>query len=499
MTDNPTASTLHDIRTLILSFHPIIVFETVEEERVDTILKSVADELGLVLFQWSVTSGLRREGQSAPYHQTNQPPVLLKYIAGLTVEGLFHLKDFAAYLDNPEVRRSTRELGQAFSGTRSTVIISGDSVELPGEVASLAVHCRLTLPGPEELRAAVRDLLHALSEQHSIQVEIGPEDLEGLLRALGGLTLKQARQTLAYCILSDGRLTREDIAQIIEKKGELIREQGLLEYYPTRSNAYELGGFAGLRHWLELAKVGFSSEARKYNLDPPKGVLLVGVQGCGKSLAAKYVARSWSLPLLKLDAGRLFDKYIGESEKNFRKATRQAESMAPVVLWIDEIEKTFAASGNGDADGGLGKRILGSFLTWLQEKKEQVFVVATANDISALPPELLRKGRFDETFFVDLPNPTERRQILGIHLKLRKLDPQVFDLDRLVERTEGFSGAEIEQAVISALYASIHDRKPLTTEGITGAVDATLPLSVTRREDVDRLRHWASQRFVSAN
>jgi hypothetical protein len=499
VTDNSTASTLHDIRTLILSFHPIIVFETVEEERVDAIVKSVADELGLVRFQWSITSGLRRQGQSAPYHQTNQPPILLKYIAGLTVEGLFHLKDFATYLDNPEVRRLTRELGQAFSGTRSTLIISGDSVELPGELAPLAVHCRLTLPGPDELRGAVRDLLHSLSEQHAIRVEIGPDGLEALLRAMSGLTLKQARQTLAYCILSDGRLTRDDIAQIVEKKGELIREQGLLEYYPARTNAYELGGFAGLRHWLELAEVGFSAEAREYNLDPPKGVLMVGVQGCGKSLAAKFVARSWGLPLLKLDAGRLFDKYIGESEKNFRKATRQAESMAPVVLWIDEIEKTFAASGNSDADGGLGQRILGSFLTWLQEKKEQVFVVATANDISALPPELLRKGRFDEVFFVDLPNPAERRQILAIHLKLRKLEPKDFDLDRLVERTEGFSGAEIEQAVISALYASIHEKKPLLTEGIIRAIDSTLPLSVTRREDVDKLRQWARQRFVSAN
>lgn len=499
VTNNSTSSTLHDIRTLILSYHPIIVFETVEEERVNAILQAVAGDLDLVLFQWSVTSGLRRQGQTAPYHQTNQPSVLLKYISGLTVEGLFHLKDFSAYLGDPEVRRLTRELGQAFSGTKSTLVISGGSVELPSDVAPAAVHCRLTLPGPEELRGAVRDLLHALGEQQSIRVEIGPEDLESLLRALGGLTLKQARQTLAYCILEDGRLSREDIARIVEKKGELIREQGLLEYYPARSNAYELGGFAGLRRWLELAKVGFTTEARQFNLDPPKGILLVGVQGCGKSLAAKHVARDWGLPLLKLDAGRLFDKYIGESEKNLRRATEQAESMAPVVLWIDEIEKTFATSSNSDADGGLGQRVLGSFLTWLQEKTQEVFVVATANDISALPPELLRKGRFDEVFFVDLPNPAERCQILGIHLNLRKQDPKRFDLDRLVNETEGFSGAEIEQAVISALYASIHDKQPLTTEAVSRAIGSTIPLSVSRREDVDKLRQWARQRFVSAN
>ncbi len=497
--DSSTSSTLHDIRTLILSFHPLIVFETVEEERVDSILESVAVDLGLTLFEWSVTSGLRRHGQAAPYHQTNQPPILLKYVAGLTVEGLYHLKDFAPYLENPEVRRLTRELGQAFSGTKSTLIISGDRVELPAEVAQMSAHCRLNLPGEAELRTAVRDLIHSLGERQAIRVDIGPEDLEGLLRALGGLTLKQARQTLAYCILADGRLSREDIARILEKKGELIREEGLLEYYPLRSNAYELGGFAGFRHWLELAKVGFSPEARQYNLDPPKGVLLVGVQGCGKSLAAKHVARAWGLPLLKLDAGRLFDKYIGESERNFRKATQQAESMAPVVLWIDEIEKTFATSGGSDSDGGLGKRILGSFLTWLQEKKQEVFVVATANDISALPPELLRKGRFDEVFFVDLPNAAERRQILEIHLKLRKQIPQTFDLDLLIGETEGFSGAEIEQAVISALFASIHERKPLTTEAINTAIHSTLPLSVSRREDVDKLRYWARDRFIRAN
>ncbi|MFZ0428705.1 MAG: AAA family ATPase [Acidobacteriota bacterium] len=499
MTDNGPASTLHDIRTLILSYHPIIVFETVEEERVDSIVEAVASELGLDLFQWTVTSGLRRRGHSAPYHQTNQPVILLKYIAGLTVEGLFELKDFAAYLDNTEVRRLTRELGQAFSGTKSTLIISGDSVKLPGELAPMAAYCRLTLPGPEELRQAVRSLLHSLQQQHSFRMDLGPDDLEDLLRALRGLTLKQARQTLAYCILSDGRLSREDIARIVEKKGEMIRDQGLLEYYPAQANDYELGGFAGLCGWLERARVGFSAEARQFNLDPPKGILLVGVQGCGKSLAAKHVARSWGLPLLKLDAGRLFDKYIGESEKNFRKATLQAESMAPVVLWIDEIEKTFAASSNSDADGGLGQRILGSFLTWLQEKRQQVFVVATANDISALPPELLRKGRFDEVFFVDLPNAEERRQILRIHLRLRKQDPQRFDLDELVGKTEGFSGAEIEQAVIAALYGAIHDKKPLTSEGLAYAVASTLPLSVTRREDVDRLRKWARQRFVSAN
>jgi SpoVK/Ycf46/Vps4 family AAA+-type ATPase len=298
--------------------------------------------------------------------------------------------------------------------------------------------------------------------------------------------------------MDDGRLTAKDVQKIIDRKIQTVKDGGLLEYYPLEDNRFQLGGFANLKSWLERAKVGFSQEAKALNLTPPRGILLVGVPGCGKSLAAKVIAREWLLPLLKLDAGRLLDKFIGESEKNFRKAIDMAESLSPIVLWIDEIEKAMVAGGgSGEADGGLGRRLFGAFLTWLQEKNQEVFVVATANDLSSLPPELLRKGRFDEIFFVDLPDDGERTAIWKIHLGLRKQDSKKFELVKLVSASDGFSGSEIEQAVVSALYRALHQRMPLTTDLLIEELTHTVPLSVTRREDIDQLREMARGRFVN--
>jgi SpoVK/Ycf46/Vps4 family AAA+-type ATPase len=276
----------------------------------------------------------------------------------------------------------------------------------------------------------------------------------------------------------------------------MISHEGLLEFYPPESNRWELGGFAGLKKWLAEARIGFSPQARALNLAPPRGLLLVGVQGCGKSLGAKFIAREWSLPLLKLDAGRLYDKFVGESEKRFGRATALAEAMAPVVLWIDEIEKAFASGASDSADGGLSQRLFGFFLTWLQEKSAEVFVVGAANDLMRLPPELLRKGRFDEIFFVDLPDTGERQEILHIHLALRKNDPAGFDLAALAAASEGFSGAEIEQGIVAAMYRALSHGQTLTTEAILAALKATVPLSVTRREDIEQLRREARGRFA---
>jgi len=316
------------------------------------------------------------------------------------------------------------------------------------------------------------------------------------VQALAGLTLHQTRRVIAQAILEDGKLSLDDIDRVSRWKGELIERGGILEFFPTDENQFELGGFGRLKMWLEHARIGFTPEAKALNLQPPKGVLFVGVQGCGKSLAAKFIGRQWQLPLLKLDAGRLYEKYVGESEKNLRRATDVAEAMAPVVLWIDEIEKAFASGTASDADGGLSQRLFASFLTWLQEKKEGVFVVGAANDVSRMPPELLRKGRFDEIFFVDLPLLQERINILTIHLRMRKQDPARFDLVRIAESTDGFSGAEIEQAVIGALYRSLHAKQPLTTDLVLDTVRATVPLSVARKEDVARLRTLAAGRFT---
>lgn len=343
---------------------------------------------------------------------------------------------------------------------------------------------RLELPDTTELRGVLNAVLASLRSRHQIDVAIGPDDLEPLLAALSGLTAAQARHALSYVVLEDGRLAPDDIPRLIERKAQVVRDSGLLEYLPPGDNMFELGGFARLKAWLDRARVGFSAEAKSLNLAPPRGLLVVGIQGCGKSLAAKAIGRAWGLPLLKLDAGRLFDKYVGGTEKNFRRAIDLAATMAPAVLWIDEIEKALA--GGGGDDGGVSRRLLGSFLTWL----------ATANDLTALPPELLRKGRFDEVFFVDLPDDGERRSIFEIHLKLRKQSPAAFGLDDLVSATIGFSGAEIEQAVISALYRALHRKSRLDTTLLLEEIRETVPLAVSRREDVDALRSLAADRFV---
>ena len=489
------STTVHDLKTLVLSYHPAIVVETVEEERVVRLLEAAASELRMPLFEWSVTRGLQRREVPQPIYGTTDPLGVLKHLAAMTVEALVHLKDFGPHLGQAAVQRAFREVADAYTRTRSTLVLTGDRVELPSGLAHLVVHLALQMPGEDELRGVVQNVLRAARAARRVDVTLGSGDMDVLLRALSGLTLNQARQALAYAVLEDGRLAPDDIQRIIDRKAQLIHDGGLVEYFPLEENRFEIGGFATLKAWLDRAKVGFGAEARALNLTPPRGMLLVGVQGCGKSLAAKFVARHWRMPLLKLDAGRLYDKYIGESEKNFHRATALAESMAPAVLWIDEIEKGFVAGG-AEADGGVSQRLLASFLTWLQERKADVFVVATANDLDALPPELLRKGRFDEVFFVDLPDAAEREAIFRIHLRLRKQDPERVDLQRVVEASVGFSGAEIEQAVIGALYRALHAKRPLDTALVVEELGATRPLSVTRREEVERLRTMAQGRFV---
>jgi len=492
------STSIHDIKTLVLSFHPVIVIETVEEDRVFSLLQPTALELRMPFFEWSITTGLVRVPGKNIMYGTGEPRSLLSTLHQMDTQAIFLLKDFARFTTDHTVARQLREVSQRFAKNRSTIVLSGATIQLPPGIEHNVVHYHLKLPEREELRKVFNTVLHSLVSANRIEVLLDTRDRENLVTALSGMTLNQARQTIAFAALKDGKLTAGAIKEILERKAQMIRESGLLEYFPVEDNRFQLGGFARLKSWLVRARTGFSREARELNLPTPRGILIVGVQGCGKSLAAKVIAREWKLPLVKLDAGRLFDKYIGESEKNFRKAISLAESMAPVVLWIDEIEKAMA-TGGGEADGGVGRRMFGSFLTWLQEKQHEVFVVATANDLSILPPELLRKGRFDEIFFVDLPNADERGAILTIHLKLRKQDPSQFDFHRLVEATEGFSGAEIEQVVIAALYRGLYLKQPLDTELLVKGISETVPLSISRREDMQKLREMSRGRFVSVN
>lgn len=492
-------STAHEIKTLLQSFHPLIAIETVEEDRVELILKTLTAELGLPLFEWSIVKGLRTEEMRTSYHGTSRPLTALQYIAGLTLDGIFLLKDFAPYLDGHDVRRQFRELCQKLSHSKSSVVITGSRINLPEELSQWTAFYRLNLPTAQEIKEALRSILKSIREQKSFTLDLDPKGLEHLVNSLGGFTLKQVRQVLSHVIFEDGRLSLEDIRQIQTRKSEALRKQGLLELYPFDGNHFRLGGFTNLKEWLKRAYIGFSDKAKKLNLRPPKGILLVGVQGCGKSLAAKFIAREWELPLLKLEAGRLYDKFIGETEKNFQRAVEQSEAMAPCVLWIDEIEKGFISSSGSEADGGLSYRLLGAILTWLQEKKEGVFLVATANNINALPPELLRKGRFDEVFFVDLPNPLERGEIFRIHLELKNQNPEAFDFNQLIQSTQGFSGAEIEQVIISALYRALYQEMELRDDILLNEIHSTVPLSKSKYEEIGQLRNWAKERFVGVS
>jgi SpoVK/Ycf46/Vps4 family AAA+-type ATPase len=346
----------------------------------------------------------------------------------------------------------------------------------------------------------VLDTFKELNQGHAYRYQLSREELDRFVGQLAGLSAPEARRVVARCVLDDGALDTRDMAIALDAKRDRVEGTGVLEFDDAKPGTVELGGLANLKGWLGRAQAGYSERARELGLTPPRGILLVGVQGCGKSLACRAVASQWGLPLLRLDAGRLFDKYVGESEKNLRKAFETAEAIAPVVLWIDEIEKAFASgSGSGDADAGLSKRLFGAFLTWLQEKQPGVFVAATANDLSAVPPELLRKGRFDEVFFVDLPNAEERGAIFSLHLARRKQDPATFDLAALAAAADGFSGAEIEQAIVTALYAMIAEQgEALTTARVLKEIKSTIPLSRSRREEIEALRAFAAERFVPA-
>ncbi|HTZ87809.1 MAG TPA: AAA family ATPase [Solirubrobacteraceae bacterium] len=487
-----TATGVDDLKALVLSFHSLIVIDTVEEERVKLLLESLAARMNVRMMEWSVTSGLSLCHAQESVYGTSDPRQLLSYIAESSGDAIYWLKDFASSLSTPQLVRQLKELAQRIGEARATttLVVTGADVQLPDDVMPNVAYYELPVPTEAEYGDVIDNVISSVAWRDGGKIDTTGIDREHLCRTLSGMTLNQARQAVAFAALDDGRLTEGDLPGVVEMKAKTISEGGLLEYFPAEDNKHELGGFDGLKRWLEDARMGFSKEAEAMNLAPPKGILIVGVQGCGKSLAARVIAREWGLPLLKLDAGRIYDSLVGNSEKNLRKATSLAEAMSPDVLWIDEIEKGFAQT-HGDADAGLSQRIFGAFLTWLQEKKREVFVVATANDLTKLPPELQRKGRFDEVFFVDLPTADEREAIWRIHLHIRNQDPAKFDLSALVDASAGFTGSEIEQCVISAMYGALHRNVPLTTQLLLEGLKTTVPLSVSRRADIEALRAHA--------
>jgi ATP-dependent 26S proteasome regulatory subunit len=488
-----------ELALLIRSRHPLITIETVEEKRALEFVMRACAQLELPKFRWTVTTGLQR---TRPYHDlpvtdTEDPTKLLGHIRHSTYGGVYVLVDLLPHLTNPVDKRLFRETVEHAEKDGQTLILIEQHVDLQPALERIAVPFEVALPAEREIRDIVQQTAYRVGGP-DVDVEIKRSEYDALVNNLRGLTEQEIRRAVWRVVLDDGRLDGKDVGNVLQMKQEMIRELGMLEYIEPEVELDDIGGLDHLKDWLIKRKRGLSKEAREFGLQPPKGMLLLGVQGAGKSMCAKAVAGAWNLPLLRLDPSNLYDKYIGESEKQLQHALRTAEALSPVVLWIDEIEKGFASAAGQSTDGGLSRRMFGSLLSWMQDNDKAIFIVATANDISALPPELLRKGRFDELFFVDLPGREARAVILDVHLRRRNLDPDDFDLDKLADQTGGLSGAEIEQTIVSALYSAIADDRELDTRAILNEIAETIPLSVTMRERVAELRRFAKGRFVPA-
>jgi SpoVK/Ycf46/Vps4 family AAA+-type ATPase len=501
MSTTPPAHDLRDdLRLLVNSHYPIIVAETAEEERLEGMLAAIAGEITVPLLVWSVTTGLCRPGIPGAIYGTDDPEKALANLALMHGDGIYLLKDFTRYLQQDKVLRRLRELAADFRGARRAIVLAAPSVEIPHEIEADVIHFHLALPDAAAMLPVVQEILAEVGKQTPLKIDLDQFVPRQAARNLCGLTLEEARRTLRKCLLDTRRADAATLAAVLETKRASLPQDGLLEFVKTDIKFADVAGLASLRDWLCKRRGALTAEGQKFGLEPPKGLLITGVQGCGKSLCAKAVAGEWELQLARFDAGALYDKYVGESEKRLKKTLELAENLAPVVLWIDEIEKAFASgSGSADSDAGLSQRLLGTFLTWLQDRPGGVFIAATSNDISRLPPELLRKGRFDEIFFVDLPDEASRADLFRIHLKRRGREAGQFDLAALAKVSEGFSGAEIEQAIVAGLYTAFSKKLPLSTDILAAEITHTRPLSVTRREDIQALRAWAAERAVAAN
>jgi len=493
------ADPLHDIELLLRSRYGLIIIDSAEEDRAETLVRLAADRISMPLFHWSRTKGLRRDGANSAVYGTTDPAQMLAHVAAAHIDALYYLRGAETVLAEPLHAERLLEVVGEFGTRPGAVVLAGTGLPLPESLRRLSATVQLPPPDVAEFRSLIERLARDLRQRMKVEIALPPDEVSRLVANLKGLTLIEAEKVLTRAIVEDGRLGPDDLAHIINYKKEIVEREGVLEYYPVEETLDDIADLAGLKAWLAKRTHFLSApeKAADFGLSFPKGVLLVGVPGCGKSLCAKAVAMEWKLPLLKLDPGRLYNKYMGESEKNFRRAMDTAERLAPCVLFIDELEKAFASGGS--EDGGVSQRVLGTFLSWMQDRKGDVFTVATANDVSRLPPEFLRKGRFDEVFFVDLPNGEARQAILSIHLRKRGQDPAAFDLAGLTAATDGFSGAEVEQAIVSALYTAFAAGRSLDTDLVLAEIRATRPLSAIAAERVAGIRAWARERTVAAN
>lgn len=483
-----------ELNILIQAQYPLIYLVTSEEERTEQAIAAIAQSRPpRRVFIWTVTHGIVEHGQprGATQHNTVSPQAAIEWVIRQREPGIFVFKDLHPFIDAPEVTRWLRDAIASFKGTQKTIMLMSPVQQIPIELEKEVVVLDYPLPDITELNEV---LSHQLEQTRNRRITT--EMREKLLKAALGLTRDEAEKVYRKAQVTAGRLTEAEVNIVLSEKKQLIRRNGILEYIEEDETIESVGGLEELKRWLKQRSNAFTERAREYGLPQPKGMLILGVPGCGKSLIAKTTSRLWGLPLIRLDMGRVYDgSMVGRSEANLRNALKTAESISPAILFIDEIDKAFAGStGSADSDGGTSSRIFGSFLTWMQEKTSPVFVMATANRVERLPGEFLRKGRFDEIFFVDLPNVEERKEIFRIHLVKRHRDLARFDLDQLANVCEGFSGAEIEQALIAAMYEAFAQDREFTQLDIIAAVKSTLPLSKTMNEQVTALRDWARQR-----
>ena len=538
---------LERLKVLINSSTPIIVMETVEEVQAVSLVRSACSELNLAVFEWTIADGLVRSGSGAPASPTAYParpearltaipqgnseadrlaravlstlgsdagtapkaamynstdPVqALANMESMTVEAVFVLKDFHRHLESPVVVRRLRDVGQKFSANRMTLVITAPSIDMPPELASLVEFFDLPLPDLDRLRAIIKETYTRMAGTHTIKLQLDANGVDAMAANLRGLTEQEAERAISQAIVTRYALSADCVTDVLAAKKALLKRSEMLEFIDANDTMISVGGLDNLKQWLAQRRGAWEPQARQFGLEPPKGVIILGVQGCGKSLCARSVAGEWKLPLVKFDTAAVYDKYIGETEKRIQKVFKVAEGLAPCVLWIDELEKVFAGSGpdSASADAGVSSRLLASFLSWMQDRKAPVFVAATCNNVTVLPPELIRKGRFDELFFVDLPNTAERKQIFSIQLTKRKRNPADYDLDKVAAAAKGFSGAEIESAVQGAMYAAFSRKQELSSEDLLAALSSTVPLSITRAEEIATLRDWARDRAVWAS
>src|SRR5216684_4153896 len=458
---SPPQSPLDRLKVLINSSTPIVVMETVEEVCAMSLVRTACSELSLPVFEWSIADGLVRcgSGVAAPVlsavgsdaglipktamgnasmhntamYNTADPVQALANLGTMTIEAVFVLKDFHRHMDNPVVVRRLRDVGQKFSANRRTLVLTAPAIEMPPELVSLVEFLDLPLPDRNRLREIIHETYTRMAGTHTLKLQLDSNGVDAMAANLRGLTEEAAERAISQTVVGRKALSPECITDVLDAKKALLKRSEMLEFVDTTDNMANVGGLDNLKTWLAQRRNSWDAQAVQFGLEPPKGVIILGVQGCGKSLCARAVAGEWKLPLVKFDTAAVYDKFIGETEKRIQKVFKVAEGLAPCVLWIDELEKVFAGSGpdSASADAGVSSRLLASFLSWMQERKSPVFVAATCNNVTVLPPELIRKGRFDELFFVDLPNTAERKQIFGIHLARHKRNPAEFDLDQV--------------------------------------------------------------------